>query len=249
MPASINSTSSYLYLDSWLLASVVHLGTIDFCKRFLDNNNDPGGRQYAQMTQAARSCPANIAEGSSRRDTSAETLMKLTDVARATISELGYDYLSIMLAEGVTPWLTSDPRWRAVHDIDVPRQPYSRDLMHDVGQRILDAKRLFDPWLASADKMVVANAMLVLCGRINKMISAQLQGYLDSFTREGGFTERLTQSRLEARRQASREQGAPPCPKCGAPMALRYTRKGTRQGEQFWGCTDYPRCQGTRPLH
>ena len=36
------------------------------------------------------------------------------------------------------------------------------------------------------------------------------------------------------------------CPKCGAPMRLRTIKKGARQGETFWGCTDYPKCDGTK---
>jgi four helix bundle protein len=58
---------SYFWLDTWVLANVIQLATQDFCARFLNHTNDPGGRQYDQMTQAARSAPANIAEGNSRR--------------------------------------------------------------------------------------------------------------------------------------------------------------------------------------
>ncbi|WP_418888718.1 hypothetical protein [Methanothrix soehngenii] len=29
-------------------------------------------------------------------------------------------------------------------------------------------------------------------------------------------------------------------------MALRTARKGPHAGEQFWGCTGYPECKGTR---
>lgn len=34
----------------------------------------------------------------------------------------------------------------------------------------------------------------------------------------------------------------PGCPKCGAAMKLR----GGKHGD-FWGCTSYPKCRGTRP--
>lgn len=29
-------------------------------------------------------------------------------------------------------------------------------------------------------------------------------------------------------------------------MRLRVTKKGVRQGETFWGCTGYPKCDGTK---
>jgi restriction system protein len=39
----------------------------------------------------------------------------------------------------------------------------------------------------------------------------------------------------------------PQCPRCGSPMVLRTARRGANAGEQFWGCSKYPKCQGTRP--
>lgn len=44
---------------------------------------------------------------------------------------------------------------------------------------------------------------------------------------------------------------APPnemsCPRCGSPMMLRRSAKGSKIGEQFWGCSTFPACRGTRP--
>ena len=39
----------------------------------------------------------------------------------------------------------------------------------------------------------------------------------------------------------------PLCPRCESPMVLRTARRGANAGEQFWGCSTYPMCQGTRP--
>lgn len=39
---------------------------------------------------------------------------------------------------------------------------------------------------------------------------------------------------------------SPQCPQCGSGMVLRTARKGPNAGSRFWGCTDYPRCRGTR---
>ena len=67
------SNFGYYWLDTWVLANVIQLATQDFCAAYLNHANDPCGRQYDQMTQAARSAPANIAEGNSRHSTSKET--------------------------------------------------------------------------------------------------------------------------------------------------------------------------------
>lgn len=40
---------------------------------------------------------------------------------------------------------------------------------------------------------------------------------------------------------------APLCPRCESPMVIRIARRGANAGEQFWGCSTYPKCQGTRP--
>lgn len=40
----------------------------------------------------------------------------------------------------------------------------------------------------------------------------------------------------------------PACPQCGKPMVLRTARRGANAGSQFWGCSSYPACKGTRPV-
>lgn len=38
----------------------------------------------------------------------------------------------------------------------------------------------------------------------------------------------------------------PACPQCGSTMRRRTARRGHRAGNQFWGCSRYPTCRGTR---
>lgn len=33
------------------------------------------------------------------------------------------------------------------------------------------------------------------------------------------------------------------CPKCGSKLVLRTAKKGNYQGNQFWGCSRYPKCR------
>jgi predicted RNA-binding Zn-ribbon protein involved in translation (DUF1610 family) len=44
---------------------------------------------------------------------------------------------------------------------------------------------------------------------------------------------------------ASAKAVSPACPKCGAALTLRKSRK---DGSQFWGCPKYPACRGTRGI-
>jgi restriction system protein len=41
-------------------------------------------------------------------------------------------------------------------------------------------------------------------------------------------------------------QAAPVCPKCSSEMVRRTAKKGVNAGAQFWGCSNYPTCKGTR---
>lgn len=47
----------------------------------------------------------------------------------------------------------------------------------------------------------------------------------------------------ENKRPSSFNAAAPCCPRCGAHMVLRTSRKDSTQ---FWGCPSYPKCRGTR---
>lgn len=33
------------------------------------------------------------------------------------------------------------------------------------------------------------------------------------------------------------------CPKCSSEMTLRTAKSGANQGQQFWGCTNFPKCR------
>lgn len=48
--------------------------------------------------------------------------------------------------------------------------------------------------------------------------------------------------------QRTPDSGRPPCPQCGSAMARRTARRGSRAGEEFWGCSRFPLCRGTRPM-
>lgn len=40
----------------------------------------------------------------------------------------------------------------------------------------------------------------------------------------------------------------PHCPICNALMVKRLARRGSRGGSTFWGCSNYPKCHGTRAI-
>ena len=80
------------------------------------------------------------------------------------------------------------------------------------------------------------------------MISRQIENQLDTFRVEGGFTEGLTAERLTYRKKQSVQEDAPTCPICGKPMIKRMAKKGINSGKEFWSCSSYPECNGTRKI-
>ena len=235
----------YYWLDTWVLANVIQLATQDFCIRYLNLTNDPCGRLFDQMVMAARSVPANIAEGSSRHSTSRETEMKLIDVARASLAELSNDYLNWLLRFENTPWSTKSAEYHAVNSVQLDAPDYKDDVLHLSSIHILKQKHKFDNWLNTGDSLVAANCLLILCNRLIMMLRRQIQYLLESFKAEGGFTEGLTAERLSYRQQQSVQANAPVCPLCGKPMIKRVAQKGINSGREFWSCSGFPNCKGT----
>ena len=113
---------------------------------------------------------------------------------------------------------------------------------------ILKQKHKFDSWLCSRNSMTEANCLLVLCNRLIMMLGKQIENQLESFKEEGGFTEALSAERLAHRIEQSIQADAPLCPKCGKPMIKRVAKKGKNAGNEFWSCSSYPECYGTRSV-
>lgn len=246
MAIEIKSIKGYYYLDAWVMSHIIHQATISFARRYLNKDNDPGGRLYDQMVMAARSAPANIAEGSSRRQTSRETEMRLTDVARATLSELLSDFMAFSLTYNIEPWPMDSDNYLAFRSLQLERPDYGADIERDAWIHVQTQRKRFAPWVESDDLAVRVNSIKQLINRNINMLQKMISRQLDEFKHEGGFTEGLSKERLAAQTAQAQEQGAPQCPLCGKPMIKRTIKRGTKAGRQFWGCSSYPECQGTR---
>jgi len=239
----------YRKLDSFTLASIIQLGTWRFCEKFLNRRNDPCGRQFDQMTQAARSGRQNIAEGSERAATSKGTEMKLTDVAKASLAELKGDYEFWLIRQNKAPWKIPSPDAQAVFDIRLDSNSIREgDGLHESALYLMAQYKKFAPWLDSDDADRAANAMLILHNRVLNMLSRQLAAQGKSFRVSGGFHERMMSVRLEERDKQQADPDVPVCPDCSKLMRKRTARSGKNTGQAFWGCTGFPECKGTREV-
>lgn len=249
MPDLFDKHGGFRKLHSFTLATIIQIETLRFCRRFLSYNAresdtkfyDPKGRQYDQMTQAARSGRQNIIEGSERSSTSKDTEMKLTDVARASLGELRGDYEIFILDRNQLPWSVHSQEAKAVNALSLDPAPFTDDMVHESAKHAQEQRKKYAKWLDADDAVVVANAMLIIIGRALNMLKKQIEAQGRAFEETGGFSERLTAKRIEAR-----EKDVPPspeCPQCGKPMRRRQSARG-----DFWGCSAFPDCKGTRQV-
>jgi four helix bundle suffix protein len=237
-------------LRSFQAATIIYDATVRFCERFMDKRS----RTVDQMVQAARSGRQNIAEGSRAAATSSQMELKLVNVARASLDELLLDFEDYLRQHGHRQWLKDDPEALAVRAV-------GRKLSQANQQGDFDPARhwqAYAPWLEHRDPAVVANAVLCLIHQANYLLDQQITALERQFIADGGYTEQLAAMR---RAERAKQQGpdpagppqppardAPHCPKCGQTMVLRTARQGPNAGSQFWGCSGYPNCRGTRKI-
>lgn len=234
----------YRKLRSFQAAQLVYDATLIFCDRFIEKRS----RTHDQMVQAARSGVRNIAEGSMASGTSKKTELKLTNVARASLEELMGDFEDFLRQRGFRLWDKNSPEALAV------RSRYQSGMS--------DQSDFSD--LRSAAPEAAANTLLCLINQASFLLHRQIQRLEQDFLEHGGFTERLHAVRSQARQrqaaqpsrpsdgsESSYQPGTPPpsCPRCGKPMVQRTARQGPHAGQSFWGCSAYPDCKGTRPIH
>jgi four helix bundle suffix protein len=234
----------YRKLRSYKVAEAVYDATVVFCRRFHAEDR----RMTDQMVQAARSGVRNISEGSGLAATSRKSELKLTNVARASLSdELLRDYESFLRQRGLRVWPKDSRealamRARLAQD-RAPELPHAKP-------GVVRLTGLFGlaEFVEKAEPELAANAMLCAVNQAAYLLKRQVQSQGREFLEKGGFTEKL----YGARKRSLRSDGSdtsdakPACPNCGRPMVLRTARKGQKAGQPFWGCSGYPDCKGTR---
>lgn len=175
-PSLIPPHGGYRNLKSYQTAEIIYDATVIFCNRFIDKRS----RTHDQMVQAARSGVQNIAEGSMASATSKKTELKLTGVARASLEELLLDYQAFLRQKGLRIWTKDSPEALAVRR-----------------KKVSDMSDLSD----MSDPEVAANTMICLINQASYLLGRQIKSLEEQFLKEGGFTERLYNTRQQARRK------------------------------------------------
>lgn len=180
IPKIVLPHGGYKKLIVFRKSEIVYQGTVAFCRRFLSSHGD---RTVDQMTQAARSCKQNIAEGSASSGTSKETELKLTNVARATLDELLEDYLDYLTKNGLKEWAADDKR-----------KVYARSFAKEHND--------WADWVELCETRpadTLANLMIVVIHQTRYLLDRMIAQQEADFTKHGGIRERMHAARTAAR--------------------------------------------------
>jgi four helix bundle suffix protein len=248
--SKLRPSGGYRDTCSFQTATLIYDATVWFCEKFVDARS----RLVDQMVQAARSGRQNIAEGSRASATSSQTELRLINVARASLEELLLDYEDYLRQRRLPAWPPEGAEALAVRS--VPREFRESQAGQSDLTDLTDPQRwtLYARWLEHDDAAVRANALICLIHQANYLLDRQIAALEQQFVEGGGYSEQLATARLAHRRKGDQNglanpadqtnQKIPPCPECGALMALRTAKTGKNAGSQFWGCTKYPDCKG-----
>ncbi len=177
------SKAGYEYLLAYKLTVPIYDYTVVFCERWIPKNS----RTTDQMVQAARSGMQNIAEGYSQE--SLAGYIKLSGVSHGSLEELLKDYYSFARQRKVSIW----SKERVVRELGE---------LGEVWELLRKTKTLPDspqfPELPK-DPEKAANLMITLIHQASYLIDKLIVSLKEKHQKEGGFSEKLLQSRLAYR--------------------------------------------------
>ena len=180
VPQIVLPHGGYRKLTAFQKSEVVYQMTVVFCRRFLPAHGD---RTVDQMTQAARSCKQNIAEGSASSGTSKETELKLTNVARASLDELLEDYLDYLKAHYSPPWAMNDERAVAAKKLGREHSDWE----------------YWKPIFESRPAETCCNLAITLIHQARSLLDSLIKYLEADFVKHGGIRERMHAARTAAR--------------------------------------------------
>lgn len=155
----------------------------DITYYFANTHLQKGDRTIDQMIQAARSGRQNIAEGSAAAATSAETEIKLINVARASLQELLLDYEDYLRVRNLTKW-----------EVNSDKAVKARDFCarHNESSYYIEAIKKSSP-------ETIANIAITLIHQTDVFLRKLLERLQRDFIQKGGIKELMYKARTNYR--------------------------------------------------
>lgn len=179
MEGFLKQRGGYRNLRVYKLTEIVYDLTVYFVRKYIPANS----RTRDQMEQAARSGKQNIAEGSMASETSRETEIKLTNVAKASLEELLLDYEDYLRQNGLRQWEEGFPRKEGLVGYIK-----SEDFMWD-------PLKFADSY--SAEEF--CNLCIALIYQASYLLHRLMEAQQRQFLREGGIREQMYNARKNYR--------------------------------------------------
>lgn len=170
---------NYRSLIAFQKAECIYDITYYFAHTYLEK----GDRTIGQMIQAARSGRQNIAEGSAAGATSAETEIKLTNVARASLQELLLDYEDYLRVRNLGKWDVNSEKAIVTRRV-CSRHNDSAYYMSKVRERGAET---------------IANIAITLIHQTDVFLRKLIERLQQDFLRNGGIKEQMYRARISHR--------------------------------------------------
>ena len=150
--------------------------------------------------------------------------------------------VDLLLTKGREKFIVQCKQWRAFRvGVDVVRELYGVMAAHGASGGFVVTSGRFtrdaSEWAGGRNITLIDGSQLP--GLIGQ---AQVSGIWSSVSPSSSSPP------LNAAPPAAAVPVEPACPVCSKPMIRRAARRGANKGSEFWGCTSYPACRGTRPI-
>lgn len=153
----------------------------------------------------------------------------------------------IVAVGGRLPWwatlLLALAAWALLHQLAVSEPATAAGSGEALADAVPDALRQ----VALYAQYIVP--WVLLAGMFTSLIRRAAHAQLSDTPPARGDRSWEVQFEASAHEQAWPEEPAEPaCPRCKGRMIRRTARRGQNAGHEFWGCSRFPACHGTREL-
>jgi restriction system protein len=151
--------------------------------------------------------------------------------------------IDLVLTKGTEKFVVQCKQWRAFKvGVTVVRELYG----------VMAARGATGGFVVTSGRFTEDAAAFASGRNIGLIDGAQLHALIRNARAAAQSTSAPAQSadrqaHLPSAPAASPSQGVPSCPICTEPMVKRVAKRGSSAGREFWGCSGYPSCRGTRP--
>lgn len=147
--------------------------------------------------------------------------------------------VDLVLSKGSEKFFVQCKQWKAFKvGVDVVRELYG----------VMAAKGAAGGFVVTSGRFT-EDAAGFASGRNLKLIDGPL---LHGLIRQARNSRQQAPAQPDGESSVSAAQAdatpAPSCPACSKPMVKRTAKRGANAGGEFWGCSAYPACRGTRQI-